>query len=245
MTNRRRALKALAGTAGLAGLGRLGYSYSSQLNELAFGAREQAMDFLSDARHFIEETRFENPEEIGELAPVSSRVTRSLSGRAADVRTADSALQPSDKRIFPEEEAYARFLGSLELRYLQPYEVIRAHRRTRNGVLNSVPPRRLWKKLAPTLKVADEIRHRLGTPLNHVTSAYRSPAYNRQCPGAASRSYHTRNQAVDLIFSSGSKVAFETAKELRAEGFFQGGLGLYRSFLHVDTRGYNATWGQA
>ena len=152
-------------------------------------------------------------------------------------------IQKPDFEFKPEEEGYADYIASLNLRYIKPHEVVRAHRRERNGVFNTVPPARLWKKMGPTLKVADELRHRLGVPLTYVTSAYRSPAYNRQCPGAASRSYHTRNMATDLVFACSPKEAFLEARKMRREGLFKGGLGLYNSFLHVDTRGHNATWG--
>jgi len=33
------------------------------------------------------------------------------------------------------------------------------------------------------------------------------------------------------------------AKKMREEGLFRGGLGLYKTFIHLDTRGRNATWG--
>jgi lysozyme len=32
------------------------------------------------------------------------------------------------------------------------------------------------------------------------------------------------------------------AQQLRGEGLFSGGIGLYGSFVHVDVRGYNADW---
>jgi len=50
------------------------------------------------------------------------------------------------------------------------------------------------------------------------------------------------NRALDLVFAGGPAEAAETAKELREEGFFRGGIGTYTSFVHIDTRGRNATW---
>ena len=157
-------------------------------------------------------------------------------------KKAAKASEKSEFEILPEEEDYADYIAGLNLRHIKPHELIRAHRRERNGVKNGVPPRRLWKNMAPTLKAADELRERLGVPLNYITSAYRSPAYNRQCPGAATRSYHTRNMATDLVFACSPREAFVEAQKMRKEGFFKGGLGVYNSFLHIDTRGRNATW---
>ena len=144
--------------------------------------------------------------------------------------------------ILPAERSYAEFLAGLGLRYIAPHEVLSAHRRERNGVRNQLPPRELWNRMVPTLRVADELRHRLGRKLTHITSAYRCPAYNRQCPGAASRSFHTKNQALDLKFDCSPSAAFAEAKKMREEKLFRGGLGVYSSFVHVDTRGYDATW---
>ncbi|GAA5483246.1 YcbK family protein [Haloferula sargassicola] len=147
-----------------------------------------------------------------------------------------------EPRFSGTEKAYASYLGGLGLRHIRPHEVINAHHRTRCGVPNHLPPRELWERLGPTLKVADEMRERLGVPLRVIASVYRSPAYNAQCPGAATRSQHIENRALDLIFDTSPEHVARMAKHLRAEGFFRGGVGLYPSFVHVDTRGYNATW---
>lgn len=141
----------------------------------------------------------------------------------------------------PPQPEYALFLAHFRFRHIQPVEIIRPHLRARNGVANTLPPRELWRNMPASLFVADEIRHRLGRPLNFITSAYRNPAYNRQC-GGASRSWHTQNCALDLVYEGGSRAAYEIALELREEGFFQGGIGLYDTFIHIDTRGKNASW---
>ena len=151
--------------------------------------------------------------------------------------------QPSLQELHPEyyQGDYAQFLNHSSLRYINTHEVITPHRRIRNGVSNDLPPKALWHNITETLHVADEVRHRLGTPLSYITSAYRTPDYNRQC-GGASRSYHTKNNALDLVYEQGSDAAFELALQLREEGFFQGGIGYYPGFIHIDTRGYKATW---
>lgn len=150
-------------------------------------------------------------------------------------------LDPAPRPLSREEE-YAEFLASLELRHISPDEIIKPHRGIYNGVDNVLPPEKLWKKLPHTLRVADEIRARLGIPLVKISSAYRCPSYNSQIPGAVRNSYHTRNQAIDVVYFCPVRKAYDMALKLRREGFFRGGIGLYPTFIHLDTRGYNATW---
>ncbi len=147
------------------------------------------------------------------------------------------------KTILPHEKNYEEFIAKLKLRYISPHEVISAHRRERSGVKNSLPPRTLWNRIKLPLQMADTLRSRLGCRLEYIASAYRSPAYNAKCPGAATQSYHMKNCALDLVFDCAPEEAMREAKKMRREGLFKGGLGLYRTFIHIDTRGRNATWG--
>ena len=145
-------------------------------------------------------------------------------------------------RPLENEEGYTRFLLSLGLRHLSPQEIIDPHRGVIGNVENCLPSPHLWEKLIPTLRAADEIRERLGLPLCRITSGYRDPHYNAVIPGAVPGSYHTRNQALDLVYFCSSRKAFSMALQLRREGFFRGGIGLYPTFIHLDTRGHSATW---
>ncbi len=140
------------------------------------------------------------------------------------------------------EGSFREFLLTLDLRHLSAEEIIDPHRGVMDGVKNTLPPINLWENISPTLKVADELRERLQTPLCRITSGYRSPHYNAKIPGAVKGSYHTRNKALDLVYFCSPEKAFNTALQLRREGFFRGGIGLYPTFIHLDTRGYAATW---
>jgi uncharacterized protein YcbK (DUF882 family) len=77
-----------------------------------------------------------------------------------------------------------------------------------------------------------------------ILSSYRSPAYNRTVGGAA-LSQHLQFNALDIAFAgvSANRV-YERLLQWRREGRFVGGLGYYPSsgFVHIDTRGRNATW---
>ena len=96
--------------------------------------------------------------------------------------------------------------------------------------------------MAGTLKAADRIASTIGQPVKEVTSAYRSPAYNRRCPGAKTRSWHMQNFALDLQFKASPSTVVRAARHVRSKGFFKGGIGRYSSFVHIDTRGQNVDW---
>jgi Peptidase M15 len=138
---------------------------------------------------------------------------------------------------------YERFLAGLGLRHIRPTEMLIPHFKVRGHVCNDLPPRESWKNIAPTLRVADELRQHLGVRLLSILSAYRSPAYNAACPGAATHSYHLRNMALDLVFDCPPGQVAEAASNLREKGFFSGGIGRYPGFTHIDTRGRAADWG--
>lgn len=113
--------------------------------------------------------------------------------------------------------------------------------RSRNGKLNSEPPRKLWENIIPTLRIVDDLRDYYGRPCV-LLSSYRSPSYNRAV-GGASKSYHMSFLALDIAISGRRpKDVFTILSLWRRQGKFTGGLGLYTNFAHIDTRGTNATW---
>ena len=113
----------------------------------------------------------------------------------------------------------------------------------RSGVKNSQPPKRIWKNILPTLRIVDDLRASFGKPCR-ILSSYRSPDYNRTVGGAA-RSQHLEFNALDIVFDGVSpRQVYERLLEWRKAGKFTGGLSLYSSsgFVHIDTRGSNASW---
>ena len=137
---------------------------------------------------------------------------------------------------------YAKYLEGLRLKFVTPLQVIKAHAKTKGALWNTLPPKSMWRAMAGTLNAADHIAATLGQPIKEVTSAYRSPSYNRRCPGAKSQSWHMQNFALDLQFGAAPSTVASVARQLRSRGLFKGGIGRYSSFTHIDTRGSNVDW---
>jgi len=68
-----------------------------------------------------------------------------------------------------------------------------------------------------------------------INSGYRSPAYNKAI-GGASKSQHLSGNAADIVVSgkNASTVQNFVKEHYRELGI--GGLGIYKSFTHIDTR---------
>lgn len=109
--------------------------------------------------------------------------------------------------------------------------------------LNALPPRNLWDNFERTAKVLDELRERLGAPIR-LSSIYRNEAYNGCLSGAASESQHKAMRAADFAAADGMGPAHwrRVLLEMRNQDFFRGGVGIYNTFVHIDTRGVDRDW---
>lgn len=137
---------------------------------------------------------------------------------------------------------YANYILKLNLKNLTPRMVIAPHFKTRGKVRNSIPPKKMWKQIGPTLKVIDQLSNSIGLPIKEIISAYRSPEYNKAVHGNRG-SYHMTNQAIDVVFNKSAWRVAKAARDLRDKNkTFEGGIGTYRGFVHIDTRGKNADW---
>lgn len=158
---------------------------------------------------------------------------------------------PSDSQRTPAAmsaafESFFEEQNEVQLRYFKPREFLvkgASHFNSRSSAygLNTDPPPDVWKHILPTARVLEELRARLGAPIR-LLSVYRSPKYNHAIEGAL-HSQHVDFRAIDFVCdrSRPDKWAQELI-QMRHEGSFSGGIGRYRSFVHVDTRGWNADW---
>lgn len=79
-----------------------------------------------------------------------------------------------------------------------------------------------------------------------ITSAYRTPQYNARV-GGVKNSYHLYDKdafAVDIMVQGVETPLVKIALEglIRIGAIQEGGIGLYKNFVHYDNRGYRARW---
>lgn len=149
-------------------------------------------------------------------------------------------LEPVKKAIpLTQKEKFQRELDKRKIKYFNVDEVFFRGASDKKLKLNTEPPEALWKNIWKTVEVADKARAKHGKPIK-IASAYRSPKYNKAI-GGASKSQHVQFNALDLR-TTAPKQLHKILSEMRARGEFKGGLGLYKTFVHVDTRGNNADW---
>lgn len=88
------------------------------------------------------------------------------------------------------------------------------------------------------VKLLQNIRNHFNKPVT-INSAYRNPAYNKKV-GGVSNSQHTKGTAADIVVSGATpKEVAQYAEHLMPNS---GGIGLYKTFTHVDVRSSRARW---
>lgn len=95
------------------------------------------------------------------------------------------------------------------------------------------------QKLANNLQI---IRDEVGAPLP-VNSGYRTPTYNKKI-GGAKNSQHMKATAADITTKNLSPKQLHSLilKLIKAGKIHDGGLGLYKGFVHYDVRPKPARW---
>nr|DAE06041.1 MAG TPA: peptidase [Siphoviridae sp. ctsxw88] len=88
------------------------------------------------------------------------------------------------------------------------------------------------------VSLLQKIRNHFNKPVI-INSAYRNPTYNKKV-GGVSNSQHTKGTAADIVINGISpKTVAQYAEYLMPNN---GGIGLYNSFTHVDTRANRSRW---
>jgi lysozyme family protein/uncharacterized protein YcbK (DUF882 family) len=158
---------------------------------------------------------------------------------AAAVEAAKAADRPTVDTTLPANNDFTTFIMAKlpTLTHFKPSELLMMG----SGGQNKPPPPELWPNVVDLAKVLDELRTKLGHPIV-LTSVYRNEEHNAAV-GGVKGSQHSRFCAADFQAKSGSPRDWAAIlQRMRAEKFFLGGIGVYSSFVHVDTRGWNADW---
>ena len=102
-----------------------------------------------------------------------------------------------------------------------------------NDVLNNI------SELAKNVQI---IRDYVGVPLT-INSGYRSPSHNKSVGGVAN-SYHVQGKASDLSSKQiAPKKLYDAILKLIADGkIYNGGVGIYNTFVHYDIGGKGRRW---
>lgn len=135
---------------------------------------------------------------------------------------------------------YFEWLTSKGLKYGFATEISALADRVTKGIRNDTPPVERWHRMLPTVDVVTAVRQQFGPTV--INSAFRSMSYNIAVGGVGD-SRHSQNDALDIACTNATpEQVGQYLKNLRATGAFSGGIGIYRTFVHVDTRGTNADW---
>ena len=106
----------------------------------------------------------------------------------------------------------------------------------------TAPSGEVLKNLTELAKNLEVLRKHLGQPIR-VTSGFRSREHNRKIGGAVN-SFHVLGMASDIQVAKMKPEDVAKAIELLiTEGKMkEGGLGIYRTWVHYDIRGTKARW---
>lgn len=106
----------------------------------------------------------------------------------------------------------------------------------------TAPSGEVLKNLTELAKNLEVLRKHIGQPIR-VTSGFRSREHNKKI-GGATNSFHVLGMAADIQVSKMTPEQLaKTIELLIAEGKMkEGGLGIYRTWVHYDVRGTKARW---
>jgi uncharacterized protein YcbK (DUF882 family) len=147
----------------------------------------------------------------------------------------------STKKLNTVEEDFQKELDQREIKRFTAKECLFLGASNSAYKNNHLPAKALWNNFWPVIAIADEARGRIGKPLR-ITSGYRSPAYNKSVGGVAN-SQHVQFKALDLSGPPSTlRKLYAELLSMRQEGH-KIAIGRYATFIHIDVRGTNASWG--
>tara|TARA_R110000803_G_scaffold206969_1_gene274588 strand:+ start:2256 stop:2636 length:381 start_codon:yes stop_codon:yes gene_type:complete len=103
-------------------------------------------------------------------------------------------------------------------------------------------PNIVLKNISTLAVQLQTIRDYIDRPIK-INSGYRSPAHNKSI-GGVKNSQHVKGKASDIVIKGlSTSQVYRIIEQLIEDGkIIQGGLGLYKGFVHYDIRGKKARW---
>lgn len=89
------------------------------------------------------------------------------------------------------------------------------------------------------VKILENIRQHFGAAVT-VTSGYRTVSHNKTVSGSSSASQHCMGLAADIKVKGRTPAEVAAYAETLLPG--TGGIGTYKSFVHIDVRAAKARW---
>jgi uncharacterized protein YcbK (DUF882 family) len=158
-------------------------------------------------------------------------------------KSSSPPIPASTKKPSSAEEDFQRELDKRGVEHFSAKECLFLGANNAVHKNNHAPTKALWKNFWPIIDIADTARDRIGKPLR-ITSGYRSPAYNKSV-GGVSNSQHVQFKALDLAAPRPVlRKLYAELMAMRQEGQ-KIAIGRYATFIHIDVRGTNASWGSA
>jgi uncharacterized protein YcbK (DUF882 family) len=106
----------------------------------------------------------------------------------------------------------------------------------------TAPTNDVLKNLTELAKNLEVLRKHLGQPIR-ITSGFRSKEHNKKIGGALN-SFHVMGMAADIQVAKMKPEEVAKAIELLIKDgkIKEGGLGIYRTWIHYDIRGTKSRW---
>lgn len=106
----------------------------------------------------------------------------------------------------------------------------------------TAPTNDVLKNLTELAKNLEVLRKHLGQPIR-ITSGFRSREHNKKIGGALN-SFHVLGMAADIQVAKMKPEEVAKAIELLIKDgkIKEGGLGIYRTWIHYDIRGTKSRW---
>lgn len=107
----------------------------------------------------------------------------------------------------------------------------------------TIVPAKYMKNLQELVNNLQVLRDHLGVSISVTGSGYRTPAYNARVDGAKFSQHLTASGAdINAKGHTPKQLAQVIEKLILTGKMKQGGIGIYKNFLHYDIRGTKARW---